>query len=102
MYAEEIQTMNCVIYARQNDGISVYEQHNQCAALAKRYGYSISGKVLDFDGTNFHEAINKVIAEHGISVLIIHSKDTAFDSNDDYTFYRIYLDKLEKKLITVE
>lgn len=94
--------MNCVIYARQNDGTSVYEQYNQCATLAKRYGYSIAGKVLDFDGTNFHEAINKVIAEHDIVALIIHGKDTAFDNNDDYTFYRIYLDRLEKKLITVK
>jgi hypothetical protein len=94
--------MNCVIYAKQNDGISVYEQYNQCAALAKRLGYSVSGKVLDFDGTKLHEAINKVIAEHDVSVLIIHSKDIVFSNSSDYIFYKIYLDKLEKRLIIVE
>ena len=94
--------MNCVIYARQNDGISVYEQYNQCAALAKRYGYSISGKVLDFDGTNFHEAINKVIAEHDVVALIIYSKDVVFNDYSEWYFYRIYFDKLGKKLIIAE
>lgn len=94
--------MNCVIYAKKNDDISVYEQYNQCSALAKRYGYSIVGKVLDFDGTKFHEAINKVIVEHDVFALIIHSKDIVFNNNDDYVFYKIYLDKLEKKLVTAE
>ena len=94
--------MNCVIYAKQTDEISVYEQYNQCVTLAKRYGYSIDGKVLDFDGKKFHEAINKVIAEHDIYALIIHSKYIVFSNNDDYIFYKIYLDKLGKKLIIVE
>ena len=94
--------MNCVIYAKQNDDISVYEQYNQCAALAKRYGYSISGKVLDFDGTKFHEAINKVIAERDVVALIIYSKDVVFDSNDDYLFYKIYLEKQGKRLVSAE
>lgn len=94
--------MNCVIYAKQTDEISVYEQYNKCATLAKRYGYSIAGKVLDFDGKKFHEAINKVIAEHDIYALIIHSKYIVFSNNDDYIFYKIYLDKLGKKLIIVE
>lgn len=94
--------MNCVIYAKQNDDISVYEQYNKCATLAKRYGYSISGKVLDFDGTNFHEAINKVIAEHDVEALIIHSKNIVFNDNNDYLFYKIYLDKLGKKIVIAE
>lgn len=92
--------MNCVIYARQTKEISVYEQFNKCAEYAKRYGYSIEHKVLDFEGNIFYEAINKVIVEHDITVLIVYSKEGAFDSNDDYLFYRIYLDKLGKELIT--
>lgn len=94
--------MNCVIYAKQNDDISVYEQYNQCAALTKRYGYSIAGKVIDFDGTKFHEAINKVIAERDVVALIIYSKDVVFDSNDDYLFYKIYLEKQGKRLVSAE
>lgn len=92
--------MNCVVYAKQNGEISVYEQYNQCAALAKRYGYSIDGKVLDFDGSKFHEAVNKVIAEHTVVALIIYSKNVVFDNYDDYLFYRIYCDKQNKKLIS--
>lgn len=92
--------MQVVIYVRQRDEISLYEQYNKCANYAKRYGYSISGKVLDFDGTHFHEAINKVIVEHDIEALLIYSKDMVFDKNDDYLFYRIYLEKLGKKLIS--
>lgn len=94
--------MNCVIYAKQNDDISVYEQYNQCAALTKRYGYSISGKVLDFYGTKFHEAINKVIAERDVVALIIYSKDVVFDSNNDHLFYKIYLEKQGKRLVSAE
>ena len=94
--------MNCVIYAKQNDDISVYEQYNQCAAIAKRYGYSINGKVLDFDGTNFHEAVNRVIAEYDVVALIIYSKDIVFNDYSEFVFYRIYLDKLNKELITVK
>lgn len=94
--------MNCVIYAKQNDDISVYEQYNQCAELAKRYGYSIVGKVLDFDGTKFHEAINKVIAEHDVVALIVYGKDIVFNDYSEFVFYRIYLDKLNKELITVK
>lgn len=94
--------MSCVIYAKQNDDISVYEQYNQCAELAKRYGYSINGKVLDFDGTNFHEAVNRVIAECDVVALIIYSKDIVFNDYSEFVFYRIYLDKLNKELITVK
>lgn len=94
--------MNCVIYAKQTDEISVYEQYNQCASFAKRYGYSIDGKVLDFDGTKFHEAVNKVIAERDVVALIIYSKDVVFDSNDDYLFYKIYLEKQDKRLVSAE
>lgn len=94
--------MSCVIYAKQNDDVSVYEQYNQCAELAKRYGYSINEKVLDFDGTNFHEAVNRVIAEYDVVALIIYSKDIVFNDYSEFVFYRIYLDKLNKELITVK
>ena len=94
--------MQVVIYVRQTDEISLYEQYNKCANFAKKYGYSISGKVLDFDGTHFHEAINKVIVEHDIEALMIYSKDMVFPKADDYLFYRIYLDKLGKGLISIE
>ena len=94
--------MNCVIYAKQNDDISMYEQYNQCATLAKRYGYSIEGRVLDFDGTNFHKAMNKVIAMQSVVALIIYNKDIVFNDYSEFVFYRIYFDKLGKKLITVK
>ena len=92
--------MSIVIYVRQNEDISLYEQFNKCAEYAKRYGYSIEHKVLDFEGNQFYEAINKVIVEHDVTALMIYSKDMVFDKNDDYLFYRIYLEKLGKKLIS--
>lgn len=94
--------MNAVIYARENGDIPIYEQFNKCAEYAKRYGYSISGKVLDYEGNIFHEAVNKVIADKNITILIIYSKDSAFTHNDDYLFYKIYLEKLGKQLVVVE
>lgn len=92
--------MSVVIYVRQNGDISLYEQFNKCAEYAKRYGYSIEHKVLDFEGNGFYEAINKVIVEHDVTALMIYNKDMVFDKNDDYLFYRIYLEKLGKKLIS--
>ncbi len=92
--------MSVVIYVRQTEEISLYEQFNKCAEYAKRYGYSIEHKILDLDGTRFYEAINKVIVEHDVTALLIYSKDAVFDKNDDYLFYRIYLEKLGKKLIS--
>ncbi len=91
--------MQVVIYVRQTDEISLYEQYNKCANYAKKYGYSISSKVLDFDGTHFNEAINKVIAENDIGALLIYSKNIVFPKTDDYLFYRIYCEKLGKKLL---
>jgi hypothetical protein len=92
--------MQAVIYVRNDKDIPIYEQFNVCAEFAKRYGYSIEHKVLDFEGNIFYEAINKVIVEHYITALIIYDKGNAFDSEDDYIFYRIYLEKLGKKLIS--
>ena len=92
--------MSCIIYASDNSNNSVYEQFNECARFAKQRGYSISGKVFDFDGKHFHEAINKVIADSEITILLIHNKDLVFPKYNDYLFYRIYLEKLGKKLIS--
>ena len=94
--------MNAVIYVRENADIPIYEQFNRCAGYAIRYGYSISGKVLDYDGNIFHEAVNKVIADKNITILMIYSKDSAFTRSDDYLFFKIYLEKLGKQLIVVE
>ena len=91
--------MNVVIYAKQDEEISVYEQYNKCAEYAKRYGYTINYKVLDFEGTIFHEAINKVIAGHDITALICYNMDNIGDYETGL-FYRIYLDKFGKKLIS--
>lgn len=91
--------MNVVIYVRQTDEISLYEQFNKCADYCKKQSYSISGKVLDFDGKHFHEAVNKVVADKNITMLMIYNKELAFHQYDDYLFYRIYLEKLGKSLI---
>ena len=91
--------MRVIIYVRPTDEISIYEQYNRCANFAKIYGYSISGNVLDFDGKHFHEAINKVIVEQDIEALMIYNKDMVFPKADDFLFYRIYLEKLDKRLI---
>ena len=90
--------MPVIIYVRQKGEISLYEQYNKCADHAKKHGYSVAGKILDFDGKRLHEAINKIIPA-GASALIVYSKEAAFDSYDDYIFYRIYLEKLGHKLI---
>lgn len=91
--------MQSIIYVRQTGEISLYEQFNNCADYAKRYGYSIAGKVLDFDGKRLHEAINKIIPFSVPVALVIYSKEAAFDNNDDYLFFRIYIEKLGHKLI---
>lgn len=92
--------MKAIIYVRQRDEISLFEQFNKCANYAKRFGYSISGKVLDFDGKQFHKAVNKIIPYSESAALIVYSKEAAFDNNDDYLFFRIYLEKLGHKLIS--
>lgn len=94
--------MQVVIYVRPTDEISIYEQYNICANFAKIYGYSIEYKVLDLGGDRFYEAINKVIVEHDVSALLIYSRDAAFDSYEDYLFYRIYCEKQDKKILACE
>lgn len=92
--------MNCIIYVRQTEEISLYEQFNKCADYCKKRNHSISGKVLDFDGKHFHEAVNKVVADDNITMLMIYNKKLVFHQYNDYLFYRIYLEKLGKKLIS--
>lgn len=92
--------MQCFIYVRDNKDKSLYEQFNKCADYAKRYGYSVGGRVLDFDGTQFHSAVNKIIADEKLTTLIIYSKETAFENYSDYLFYQIYFDKLGKQLLS--
>lgn len=90
--------MQAIIYVRQRGETSLYEQFNICAEYCKKFGYSISGKVLDFEGNKFHEAVNKIIPRGESTALIIYSKGAAFDNTDDYLFFRIYLEKLGHKI----
>lgn len=93
--------MNCVIYVRPYNDIPIYYQHNVCTQFARRNVISIVDRILDFEGNSFHKAINKVVADYATTTLIIYSKDAVFPNNDDFLFYRIYLEKLNKKLIMV-
>lgn len=92
--------MNCIVYVRQTEEISLYKQFNKCAEYAQKHGYSINGKVLDFDGKHFHEAVNKVVADDNITMLMIYNKEVVFHQYNDYLFFKIYCEKLNKKLIS--
>ena len=91
--------MQCTIYTSDNSDISVYEQFNECARYAKRYGYSIKHKVLDFNGSKLHEAIDKVVFDNEVDCLIVYNKSCIGDY-ETALFYRIYLNKLGKKLVS--
>lgn len=92
--------MQAIIYVRQKDEISLYEQFNKCAEYCKKFGYSIAGKILDFEGNRFYEAVNKIIPKTESTVIIIYSKNAAFDNSDDYLFFKIYIEKLGHKIIS--
>lgn len=92
--------MNCVIYVRPYNDIPIYYQHNVCTQFANRNGISIKDRILDFEGKSFHEAINKVIADHETNALIIYDNNAAFPDFKEYLFFRIYLEKLGKQLIS--
>ena len=92
--------MNAIIYVRDNSDIPIYKQSNEAAQYCKHHGYSISDKVLDFDGKQFHEAVNKLIADSSIKILMIYNRELVFPEYNDYLFYRIYCEKLGKKLIS--
>ena len=92
--------MNGVIYVVNNTDISIFHQHNVCAEYAKKYGISVSYRVFDIRGNRFQEAINKVIADENNTALIVYNRDVAFNDFEEYLFYKIYLEKLNKKLIS--
>jgi hypothetical protein len=92
--------MKAVVYARGNANPDIYTQYNECARCAKRYGYSVHSRVLDFSGTEFHKAVDKVTFNDDVSCLIVYDKKSIGDYETSL-FYQIYLDKLGKKLMSV-
>ena len=92
--------MNAVIYVRDSGGIPIYSQYNKCADYANRQGYSIVGKVLDFESNKFHEAVNMTISKAETVALLIYSRESAFDDFEEYLFFKIYLEKLGKQLVS--
>ena len=92
--------MNCIIYVCDNSDISIYQKFNECARYAKHYGYSIYGKVLDFSNTEFYKAVDKVTFNDDVSCLIVYDKKSIGDY-ETALFYKIYLDKFGKKLMSV-
>ena len=90
--------MNCIIYVSDNSDISIYQKYNECARVAKRYGYSIYSRVLDFSGTEFFKTVDKVVLNNDVSSLIIYDRKS-IGINEVFFFYKMYLDKFGKKLI---
>lgn len=91
--------MNCIIYVSDNSDISIFQQFNEAARYAKRYGYSIKSKVLDFTGSEFYKAIDKVVFDNEVHALIVYNLDSIGDY-ETALFYRIYLEKFDRKLIS--
>lgn len=92
--------MQAVIYVRNYNDIPIYKQFNICAEYAKRYGYSIKSKVLDFTGSEFYKAVDKVVFDDETSFLIVYDRKCIGD-NETVLFYKIYLSKFNKKLLIV-
>lgn len=90
--------MQSVIYVCDNIEISIYDQWNRCSQYAKRYGYSISDKVLDFEGGLFYQAVDKAIFNNDIDCVIVYHK-SCIGNFEDVLFFRIYLNEFGKKLI---
>lgn len=90
--------MQCIIYVRDSEDISLYEQFNRCAAYAKRHGYSIAGKVLDFEGGSFYQAADKAVFNDNVDCVIVY-RESCIGDFEDCLFFRIYLNKFNKKLI---
>ena len=90
--------MNTIIYVCDNSETSIYSKYNDCARFAKHYGYSIYSKVLDFTGSEFYKAVDKVTFNDDVSCLIVYDRKSIGD-NETVLFYQIYLDKFGKKLI---
>lgn len=92
--------MQAIIYVCDNSEISIYQKYNECARFAKRYGYSIKSKVLDFSNDEFYRAVDKVTFNDDVSCLIVYDKKSIGDYETSL-FYQIYLDKFGKKLMSV-
>lgn len=92
--------MQAIIYVCDNSDSSIYQKYNQCARFAKHYGYSIYGKVLDFSGSEFYKAVDKVTFNDDVCCLIVYDKKSIGDYETSL-FYQIYLDKFGKKLLFV-
>lgn len=90
--------MQCIVYVKDNSDISIYQKFNECARVASRYGYSIKGRMLDFSGKEFYKTIDKVVFDNEVNALIVYNLDSVGDY-ETILFYRIYLEKLGKKLI---
>lgn len=90
--------MNCVIYATNNNRVPMFEQHNKCAEFAKRQGYSIEKRYFDIRGDKLHEAVNQCLF-YNVDALLIYDK-TVLGTLEDFLFYRIYLEKFDRCIIT--
>lgn len=91
--------MNCIIYVCDNSETSIYQKFNECAKFASRFGFSISGKIFDFTGNEFYKAIDKVVFNNEIGGLMVYNLNSIGDF-ETAIFYRIYLEKFGKKLIS--
>ena len=91
--------MNCIIYVSDNCDISIYQQFNKAARYAKRYGYSVKSKMLDFSNSEFYKAVDKVVFDSEVDALIVYNLNSIGDF-ETALFYRIYLEKFGKKLIS--
>ena len=91
--------MKCAIYVNQSVKPNFHQQHNECSRYAKRYGYSIKSRVIDFEGNRFYEAIDKVVLDNEVSCLIVYNMKCIGDY-ETALFYKIYLSEFGKKLIS--
>lgn len=90
--------MNCVIYVCDNIDISIFDQWNSCSQYCNRCGISIADKVLDFEGGNFYQAVDKAVFNDDIDSVVIYNQTCIGDFQDNI-FFRIYLNKFDKQLI---
>lgn len=91
--------MNCVIYVRLRADVSIYDQWNECARYASRFGYSIKHKIWDIRGDRLHEAIDKAVFQDDVYAVIVYDNRIVGDFETSL-FYKIYLDKFGKKLLS--
>lgn len=92
--------MDYVMYIRQNKEISFDEQLKQCNEFVKKHNHFIAYKVIDLKGDKFYEALNKVVVEHDVAGLLIYNEDATFENKRDHLFYRMYIEKLGKEIVS--